>query len=168
MAFIVEDGTGLVDSNSYVTVQEYRDYATDRGKDVTAELDADIQGYLVEATDYMDLSYTFKGEPSTDTQALQFPRVIDTVDVGVPLKIKYATIEMAFSEAKGISLFIDTEKNVTMKKEKVGPIETMYEYDTTATIYQSNAVRFPKADGYVKPYVESVNDNPGNLRAISG
>lgn len=168
MAFIVEDGTGLVDANSYVTVQEYRDYATDRGRDVTTEIDADIQGYLVEATDYVDLSYTFKGEPTFDIQALKFPRTIDDEDVGVPLKIKYAVIEMAFSEAAGVSLFIDSEKNVTMKKEKVGPIETMYEYDTTATIYQSNAVRFPKADKYVKPYVASVNDNPGNIRAISG
>ncbi len=88
MAFVVEDGTGLTNSNSYISVAEYRAYCESREIDVTLDTDASIQGNLVLATDYLDMSYTFVGEANTTTQALEFPRTYNSVDLLIPLKLK--------------------------------------------------------------------------------
>lgn len=170
MAFVVEDGTGLANATSYVSVQEYRDYFTDRGIDKSSEADADIQGYLVRATEYIDLNFSFCGDPLTTTQALEFPRLIDDVDVGVPTKVKYATINMGnnVSSSTG-SIYKDPNENIERLKEKVGPIET----DTT---YISDGNRksftpeneYPEVAKYLEPYV--CNDGLGDnqRRVISG
>lgn len=54
MAFIVEDGTGVLNANSYATVQGFKDYFGDRGTDVSAITDPTIQTLLVQATDYIE------------------------------------------------------------------------------------------------------------------
>lgn len=168
MAFIVEDGTGLADANSYASVQDYRDYAESRGIDKTSELDATIQGYLVQSTDYLDLTYTYKGERLTETQMLEFPRLIDNVDTELPLRITNATIEMAFELSSGTSIYNDDSKNVTALREKVGTIETETKYDTESTMYQSNSKRFFKTDKLVKPYVQEGSSNSGQIPCITG
>ena len=168
MAFIVEDGTGLPNANSYVDVQEYRDYATDRGIDVTAELEATIQGYLVRSTDYVNLTYTFVGEQTTDTQSLAFPRTYNEVDLGLPVNVVNATIEMAFQVANGVTLFNDNTKNIISKKEKVDVIETEIKYDVTNSIYMSNASRFPTTEAYLKPYIDIYATNNGQVRVTNG
>ena len=55
--FIVEDGTALENANSYVTVQEFRDYWGDRGTDYTAKADEEIESSLVLATQYIDMLF---------------------------------------------------------------------------------------------------------------
>lgn len=54
MTFIVEDGSGKKGATSYVTVQDFRDYHTDRGVDTSAILDGAVQSLLIAATDYID------------------------------------------------------------------------------------------------------------------
>lgn len=170
MAFVVEDGTGLADANSYTTVQEYRDYYTDRGIDKSSETDAQIEGYLVRGTEYIDLNFDFCGETLTAIQALKFPRLIDDVDVGVPIKVKYATINMGnnISSSTG-NIYKDSNENIERLKEKVGPIET----DTT---YISDGNRksftpeneYPEVALYLDSYIctDGLGDN--QRRVISG
>ena len=169
MAFIVEDGTGLTDANSYASVQEYRDYASNRSIDVTSELDASIQGSLVRATDYVDLTYIYVGEQSNSPiQALEFPRTLDEVDLLLPTRVTKATIEMAFDLASGSNVFKDETKNITEIKEKVGPIETGTKYDVQSSLYRSNGARFPVADKLLKPYILSGTGNTGQIPVITG
>ncbi len=167
MAFVVEDGTGINNANSYTTVQEFRDYCADRGIDVVADTDAQIQGNLISATDYIDLTNTYKGEATFDTQALQFPRTYDDVDYSVPTKVKYATIEMALSSRSGSDLFSDSSGTVTSKREKVGPIETELDYADSKAL-KSNSTRFPKVNDLLKNWVDNYAFNSGQLRVISG
>lgn len=54
MAFIVEDGTGVLGATSYGTVQDFRDYHADRGVTLPSVLDSAVQALLVAATDYID------------------------------------------------------------------------------------------------------------------
>lgn len=54
MAFTVENGTGINGATSYATVQQFRDHHADRGNDVTAILDADVQELLIKATAHID------------------------------------------------------------------------------------------------------------------
>ena len=162
MAFIVEDGTGLTDANSYASVQEYRDYAELRNIDVTSELDATIQGYLVRATDYLELTYEYLGEKLTETQMLEFPRLIDYEDTELPLRVKNATIEMAFEQANGATIFKNADKNITSIREKVDVIETEKKYNTEMSLYETAGDLFPIADKLVKPYVSGTN-NKGQI-----
>lgn len=167
MAFVVEDGTGLSNSNSYVTVAEFREYCATREIDVVADTDAEIQGNLVLATDYVDLTYTFIGEATVDTQALQFPRTKDDEDYGVPTKVKSATIEMTLSSRSGTNLFSDSDRSIIGKKEKVGVIETELDY-ADSKAYTSNSSRFPKVNKLLKDWVDYFTDNAGQLEVISG
>lgn len=170
MAFVVEDGTGLANSNSYVTVQEYRDYYTDRGIDKSSETDVQIEGYLVQSTEFIDLMYTFCGEKLVSTQALEFPRVIDEVDVGVPTRVKYATIIMGdtVSTTTG-SIYTDPNQNIKQNKEKVGPIETDITY-FTGSQNQSQQLenRYPEVYKYLEPYMCTSGLSSSQRRVISG
>ena len=167
MAFIVEDGTGLSDANSYASVQEYRDYAELRNIDVTLELDATIQGYLINATDYVELTYEYIGEALTDTQMLSFPRLVNDEDIGLPTKVINATIELALEGSNGSDLFaVDDEKNITSLTEKVGSIETSTKYDTTLSIYRTPSQIYPKPYKLLKPYIENIN-NSGQIPTIN-
>jgi hypothetical protein len=172
MAFIVEDGTGLSNANSYVAVQEYRDYYTDRGIDKASETDDQIQGYLVQGTEFIDLTYCFCGEKLVGTQALQFPRLIDDVDVGVPTQVKYATIIMGnnvSSLSTGGSLYIDSNQNISRNKEKVGPIETDVTY-TTGGDRKNTTVQswYPEVTRYLDTYTCDDGLGANQRRVLSG
>jgi len=169
MAFVVEDGTGLVDSNSYVAVQEYRDYYTDRGIDKSSETDAQIEGYLVRSTEFVDLVFEFSEDTLTTTQALEFPRLIDEVDTLLPTRVVYATIIMGNNLATVSDPYTDANKNIQSKKEKVGPIETDISYATGGDAKPSNpAVNYPSVIAYLKPYLDSTGLGYSQLRVTSG
>jgi hypothetical protein len=172
MAFVVEDGTGLANANSYVTVLEYIDYYADRGIDKTSETDDQIQGYLVQGTAFIDLTYTFCGDKLTTTQSLKFPRLIDDVDTLVPTQVKYATIIMGDSVStlpSGGSLYKDPNQNISRNKEKVGPIETDVTYttggDRTNTSIES---WYPEVTQYLDAYICSGGLSANQRRVISG
>lgn len=172
MAFVVEDGTGLADATSYVTVQEYRDYYTDRGIDKTSETDAQIQGYLVQGSEFINLTYSFCGDVLVATQALQFPRLIDDVDTELPQQVKYATIIMGNNvsslPASG-SLYQDPNQNIERNKQKVGPIETDITYviggDRKNTTVQS---WYPEVGRYLSTYICTDGLGVNQRRVISG
>lgn len=172
MAFIVEDGTGLSTATSYVSVQEYRDYYIDRGIDKTSETDAQIQGFLVQGTEFIDLTYSFSGELLTTTQTLQFPRLIEEVDTLVPTQIKYATIIMGNNVsglASGGSLYIDSQANVVRNKQKVDIIETDVTY-AEGTDKRNTTIEswYPEVYKYLKAYIDSSGLSANQRRVISG
>lgn len=131
--FVVEDGTGLPNSNSYVSVETANAYFASRNR--FADWDgsnADKQGWLVTATDYIEARFgmLFFGSPLTTTQALSFPRIIryPSVSTGVPTLLISACCEYAV-RAKSAPLAGDTQNglNIFKRMEKVGPIETQWD-----------------------------------------
>jgi hypothetical protein len=145
MAFTVENGTGLADANSYITIAEFRAYWTDRGVDYQSHTDAQVQGYCILATQYIDGRYSFKGHPTTSTQALDFPRALSTHDSSsvdsssgiidtkrnvrvpaneIPTTLKNATCEIgaasADAKAAGTSIYDNSGNNIS--SEKYGPV----------------------------------------------
>lgn len=123
---------GAANANSYATVAEADAHASYRvgGAAFTAlTSDQKIQA-LVTATRDIDsiggAPYGFLGEPTTETQSLEWPR---DVEVGLPAALVEATIELAMSYvplfATSASPFVDpTPANI--KSESVGPISTEY------------------------------------------
>lgn len=80
MAFVVEDGTGLPDANSYATDTDMVAYFVDRGVDLTGFSATQIQQALVRATDYMETNFKFVGFKESNDQNLSWPRVVDFDD----------------------------------------------------------------------------------------
>jgi hypothetical protein len=78
MAFIVEDGTGLSNSNSYVDAAYVRDYHADRGNDEWAAINDNTkeQQLIRKAMDYINGTFgaAWQGYRTKLTQALDFPR----------------------------------------------------------------------------------------------
>lgn len=138
MAFIVEDGTGLANSNSYNTIAFLDEYHTDRANFTwTDESLATKQAKAIIATDYIDVRFTYLGQKLKTTQALEFPRenlFLDGLELEeVPDIVKKAHAELAFI-ALSQSLFntpASTERGLLLTKERtrVGPIEEEFEYD---------------------------------------
>lgn len=147
MAFTVEDGTGIPGANSFTTVQAFRDHWADRGTDVTALLDPDVEKLLVRATDYILQRWgcEFSGSRATETQTLPFPREgicldgVEVADDAVPSDIQTATIIYAliakdvakllpnppipFDRLDASGSIISGSGVVNRKREHVGPIE---------------------------------------------
>lgn len=141
MAFTVEDGTGLEDSNALISVAFADSYFTDRGGNTvwTASSTPQKQAAIVQATDYVCGRFTFKGDKYSDEQALEFPRLYcDSDDAQMPIGMQKAVAEYAV-RARTAPLAADptvdaTGGTVIAKKEKVGPLEESTEYSQTAAL----------------------------------
>lgn len=143
MAFTVEDGTGLEDSNALIDVAFADSYFADRGGNATwtASSEPQKQAAIVQATDYICGRFRarLKGSKYKDEQALEFPRVYcDDEDPQMPTKMKQAVAE--YSVRARVSplapdLTVDaTGGTVISKKEKVGPLEEETRYSETAAL----------------------------------
>lgn len=151
---ILEDGTGLTTSTTYITLANANEYHRIRGSEVWNEAsDDDKVVALIRATQYVDERWAFQSviynrNKATDTpigpQVLQFPRGTlydrNGIDVKqtVPIEIKDATCEYALevlgdgTALKDLSSTPDqTEpKSITYLREKVGSLESETRYDS--------------------------------------
>jgi hypothetical protein len=131
MAIVVEDGTGLSNAESYVTVAFCDTYFSDRGDATWTGTDAEKEEALRKATEYLDVTYTWIGSIKVDTQALGWPRDGAWDKEGrslediVPLGVERATAEAAL-KALSASLLADTTNSDFVTKEKVDVIEVEY------------------------------------------
>jgi hypothetical protein len=170
MALIVENGTGLIDANSYITVAYADTYHSNRGNSAWATLTTTVkEQLLVKSTDYIEQVYRLRwlGYRHTEEQALSFPR--DEVprrdftylnqfsfypnDV-VPNEIKNACAELAL-KANNAELAPDIER--IAKREKVASLEV--EYDVNSPAY----VIYRAIDNLVAPFLSSM---AGNIRRV--
>lgn len=77
ITLIVEDGSGLPNANSYLSIEEADEFlSVDFHKSQAwVEFDDDTKALLIaNATRYLDDNYQFYGKRATKTQALEWPR----------------------------------------------------------------------------------------------
>jgi hypothetical protein len=133
---IVEDGTGLTNSDSYISVVEADALAAtygDPSSTFTTLLTARKQELLKAATSILDIYLSFNGTLYSTTQALKFPRSLfyDTEGrllTGVPNIIKIATLLQAEYQNEN-TIASSTEQGVN--SVKVGPLEVSLKSDET-------------------------------------
>lgn len=170
MALIVENGTGLVDAESYISVADADTYHSNRGNTAWAALTTTAKEQLLrKATDYMEQAYRLRwlGYRHTELQALSFPR--DQVPRNdftylnqfsfypndeVPNEIKNACAEFAY-RANSVDLAPDIAR--IAKREKVGVLEV--EYDPNSPAYTI----FRAVDNLVAPFLSTVS---GSARKV--
>lgn len=175
MALIVEDGTGLANAESYVSVADATAYHARMGNTAWAAISSDAtkEQLLRKATDYMIAQYRFQfaGYRQYSTQALDWPRLYvpltdvlsanvfaQYVDSGtVPTTVKNACAELAL-KANSATLMEDLTQGVI--REKVDVIEV--EYDK----YSPQPIRYAQVDAMLSAFfVSQSNMVKGLVRA---
>ena len=167
MAFVVEDGTGKSDANSYCTVEYADAYHADftSSGDWSAASEADKQAALINGTQYIDLAYggrwkgyKAKGYGDEDEQALDWPQIGNYDEDGwpydetiIPVRIKQATCEAALRSLKGDDLLgtVTATEQVTSESVTVGPISESRSYAGS----KSYGYVYPKIDRLVRPFL---------------
>lgn len=145
MALIVEDGTLVAGANSYITAEDYIDWAGLRfgyDRSTAPDSSSDFEGVILRATDYIE-ELEFKGSKVSYSQTMQWPRdgvYIDGYSVGsaeIPAQLKTAIFEAAYAEESGSSALAATPRQT--KREKVGDLEVEYT-DGSTTSSTSKAI----------------------------
>ena len=141
MTIIVEDGSGLANAESYVSVVDANTYHSNYGNDAWTDLDTSVKEQLLrKATDYMVAQYRlqYAGYRRYSTQSLDWPRLyvplIDSLSANVfpqyvdfdivPVTVKNACAELALKAYTAI-LMQDLTQGVI--REKVDVIEVEYD-----------------------------------------
>lgn len=148
MALIVEDGTGVANAESLASVAFADSYHADRGNaGWTSVASVEVKEQLLrKATDYIVAMYagSWKGVEVAAGQSLPFPRLVDSTNIGVPLSVKQATVELGLI-ARTTPLMPSVTRG--KKRVKVGPLEV--EYDGTAP----TATQFVAASARLGPWL---------------
>lgn len=160
---IVEDGTGVANANSYATRAEGDAYHVQR--DNTDWIDADDHSQilaLIRATDYLDRRWNYVGvqkEQSPAGQGRRWPRLNafdregNDVSSTLPYVFKVATMEYALrivADAGRLmpdpTVLDESGGAVTLKREKVGPIEEETRYSEALASSPRVIQAYPEVD----------------------
>ena len=145
--FVVEDGTGLTNSTSYVSVAEFLQYWENRGVDYSTAggyTEANIQVWLNDATAYTDLTQCWVGAISDEDQALAVPRTGWSdcygrdVDDSVPGYLKNGVCEIA-GKRQGVDPEQVAEGNIA--SQSYGPVSISYKGASSGT-----SISYPTAE----------------------
>jgi hypothetical protein len=135
MALTVENGSLVAGANSYVSIEDARAYAADRGLSLPDDA-AECADVLVRAADYVDsFRSRFVGMTVSADQSMEWPRTGVYIrgralsQTSVPALLVNAQVEAAVILAAGIDLMPYNSSSRLVKREKIGPLET--EYETT-------------------------------------
>lgn len=137
ITLIIEDGTGVLNANSYITVAEAKAYAESRG--VTLGTDDTIAANLVLAADYMETTGPYKLYPYSQMQGLEFPRRegAGAPSLGVPEKVKKAQAQLLL-DIKESGALLTTSRQYALKRRKLEGLEQEWAVGAYAA-YKPNA-----------------------------
>jgi hypothetical protein len=138
MSLIVEDGTGLENADSYVSLADARTLATSRGIVLSAD-DTELSQQLVSAADRVT-SYEgqFTGQRVTGEQGLSYPRNnsfrygTTIANTSIPKELKLAQVTLAGMLEAGVEVWAQGFDGV--KSEKIGPLQIEYADDKAASV----------------------------------
>lgn len=169
MAFVVEDGSGMSDATSYVSVADADAYFADYGVPATwPATDPAKRSLLQQATSFIDRSFgeRFVGEIVRDAQRLLWPRLhaedragrdIPSNGAGaVPRPVVEATILVAARASKPGGLYLDGSEGedggrIVRKKTKIDDLETERHYDARSAddLVRDGVRRIPEAEAAI-------------------
>lgn len=172
MALIVEDGSGLPNAESYLSVADANDYHKKRGNTAWSDLSTeDKEICLRRATDYMVQVYrlNWAGVRKEDIQALDWPRyLVPRLDAEalysyyeedeVPTEVKNACAELALRAISG-DLAPDLDR--LTKREKLDKIEI--EYDTVNGLPYK---KYRAIDNMLRPLMKAGGMNTNSVDLV--
>lgn len=137
MSIVVEDGSGLPDSNAYVSVDACASYCSDRGLTFGSSPTVTGEQAIIRASAAIDAIYReqFPGyKRNGRAQAMEWPRANAFDNAGeiiandeIPVEIVQATCEAAVRElADPGSMMPDLERGGGIRRLKAGSVEIEY------------------------------------------
>lgn len=163
---VVEDGTGIANAVSYVSVEDATAYHTIYGNTVWTDNVEKQESSLARATQMIDMLWgpKFISRKATKGQALQFPRLgfydnnaIHVDGDEIPKCLKDAVCELAvLFITDGELIVTDGDVNVKRRKQKVGDLEEEVEYQGT-DYKKQYAERYNKIDLLLQAIVSQPN-----------
>lgn len=131
MAITVEDGSTVTDANSYVSLADFRAYASVRGVSLPVD-DAEAEAILIKAMDYLEsFADRFIGERVNRDQALSWPRSDVTIEgfswsvTEIPRQVRNAQLALGIEINDGNDPFNPPDA-LPVVREKVDAIEVQY------------------------------------------
>jgi len=142
MSLVVEDGSGLENSEVYGELEDATEYLAKFGKTALADLatEAEQEAAMREGALYVDQTHgpQLPGERVTGAQAREWPRegasYTDGKEIGgdeVPPDYIHATFEAAELAAAGETLIDTTDAGQALKRKKIDVLE--YEWFSPGT-----------------------------------
>lgn len=168
ITIVVEDGTGVADANSYVSVADARTYASNRGIVLPSD-DDEVAAMLIRSTDYLEAQECrYQGKRTSSSQSLAWPRTgvflnCDEVPSNViPKSLIAAQVQLAMAINAGFDLQPNVSPQDYVTREKVGPIETEYADPLAVGIMPT----FTAANALLAPLFGECASNKFALRTI--
>ncbi len=179
MTIVVEDGTGLDNSNSYAAVATADEYFAQRGVAAWAALAVEVkESALINASEYADIRWgdTLRNRPLLSTQALEMPRRSlrdrygDVIE-GLPRDWVRGVMEYAIKSSMNslVNTPVRREDNeLRQQRVTVGPITRSNTFVTSAESKPVSSgqdfIVYPVADELCKQFTN--NFGTGNGGAI--
>lgn len=132
---VVEDGSGVVGANSYISTAFVDAYAALRGNSTWATYTAAQKAAAcIVASQYLDATQTWVGVQGAYAQGMQWPRneafdtkrLLDVPTNVVPPDLMNCAADLATKVASGTTLFEDLERGGMIKSESVSGLSTTY------------------------------------------
>lgn len=149
MPVTVEDGTVVPNASSFVTEQEFIDFALARGVTVPSDK---ASTHLVLATDAIGmLEDRMPGTRTSTDQVLAFPRtdfyIGDTeyTENAIPNEVRLAELHAALASFNGIELMPVAQNGKILIRKKIGPIEKEYAFNKD----QNTSPEIPQFEYYM-------------------
>ena len=132
MSIIVETGAGVAGANSFVSLEDYEDYALALGIEAVAEAD------LIKAGAYLNsLDRQYAGMRVTRDQAMAWPRVgqdggylwlggFEYLPTEVPSALRQAQLILAMEVQAGKDLFNPETRQVVTSESVAGAVSVSY------------------------------------------
>lgn len=152
MTLIIEDGSGVPGANSYVTVDEAKDYYDLRGLTYPEE-EKDFEQFLVRGADWLN-GLPFHGNKLYQGNSMAWPRKNAFVDGAlipediIPQQIKSAQIEFSHMLYSGATPFEPAEPGKRIQRESyLNGLKDISYFDDGAE------VKYPAIDIFLRDYV---------------
>lgn len=153
LTLILEDGTGVVGANSYLSESEMGDLAELLGSDSWCNNTNKQIISLIQASSFIDSRYynRYCGERVSDDQGMEFPRRINGVDTGIPTNFKMAVASLVLQLLDTGSLDLNANLEAELKSESISlgqnALSEKKEYFQTESSNRSS--QFAMADSYL-------------------
>ena len=163
MALIIEDGTGVDDADSFVTIAQARTYAASYGYTLPAA-DTDLEVALRQGAQYLGLfDGSLSGSKTDALQSLVYPRVDSYIissgvktsiaDDYMPTQIKHAQIIAAATYGAGNDVRANDDGNSIASEAVAGAVSVSY-FDNGKT---GASIEITAAIDAMKPLFDSYN-----------
>lgn len=145
VTLIIEDGSGVANANCYgittgvasTTLAAARQWATNRGIDLSLLTDDQLSVFLINGTDYLEsLQYYYVGRPTSSTQSLSWPRKYIRLDPNtlfptneIPQSLLNALYQLCIEQNNGINLLATDNSGAEggfVIMDKTDVLETQY------------------------------------------